>query len=122
MIDFTNGALYKLQSKKIDTDLIEKLLISDEKIVATYQALRDHVVFTTKRLICVNVKGITGKKKDFTSLPYSKIQVFSVETAGSVDLDSELELYFAGLGKVHLDFERAEDVLSIGKMIGSYVL
>lgn len=28
----------------------------------------------------MNVQGMISKKKDFTSLPYSKIQTFSVET------------------------------------------
>jgi hypothetical protein len=30
--------------------------------------VRDFVVFTNKRLIAVNVQGMTGKKRDFTSL------------------------------------------------------
>jgi hypothetical protein len=50
----------------------------------------------------VNVQGITGKKRDFTSLPYSKIQAFSVETAGHFDLDAELDLWFSGVGNVRL--------------------
>jgi hypothetical protein len=61
--------------------------------------VRDFVVFTDKRLIAVNVQGMTGKKRDFTSLPYSKIQAFPIETADSFDLDAELDLWFSGLGK-----------------------
>jgi hypothetical protein len=48
---------------------------------------------------------MSGKKRDFTSLPYSKIQAFSIETAGTFDLDSELDLWFSGLGKVRLEFK-----------------
>jgi hypothetical protein len=40
-------------------------------------------------------QGITGKKCDFTSLPYSKIQAFSIETSGSFDQDTELDLWFS---------------------------
>ena len=47
--------------------------------------MRDCVVFTSKRIIAVNVQGISGKKKDFTSLPLAKVQAFSVETAGTFD-------------------------------------
>ena len=36
------------------------------------------------------------------SLPYSKIQAWTIETAGRFDLDAELELWFSGLGKVRL--------------------
>lgn len=72
--------------------------------------------------IAVNIQGLTGKKKDYTSLPYSKISVFSVETAGVFDLDSELEMYFSGLGKVRFEFTDASDVVEIGKVIEMYAL
>lgn len=84
--------------------------------------MRDYVVFTTKRIIAVNVQGITGKKKDFTSLPYSKVQVFSIETAGVLDMDSELELWFSGLGMVKFDFTGASDIIKIGQLISNAIL
>jgi Bacterial PH domain len=73
-------------------------------------------------LIALNVQGITGKKRDYTSLPYSKIQSFSVETAGTFDLDAELELWFSGLGKVKLEFKGGVDIRSIGRLIADHVL
>ena len=84
--------------------------------------MRDYVVFTTKRMIAVNVQGMTGKKKDFTTLPYSKIQVFSIETAGVLDLDSELEVWFSGLGMVKFEFSGASDIVAIGQLISSTIL
>lgn len=69
------------------------MLINGEEIIGSYKAMRDYCVFTNKRVIAVNVQGMTGKKKDFTSLPYSKVSAYSVETAGVLDLDSELEMY-----------------------------
>lgn len=62
------------------------------------------------------------QKRDYSSLPYSKIQAWSVETAGRFDLDAELELWFSGLGKVRLEFKGQVDIRSIGRLIGSYVL
>lgn len=123
MIDFKNGALIKLSkaSDRAAKDVLP-LLIKGEEVISCYDGVRDHVVFTTKRIISVNVQGITGKKKDFTSLPYSKIQAFSVETAGVFDLDCELELYFAGLGKVKFEFTEASDIVKIGKVIGYHTL
>jgi PH (Pleckstrin Homology) domain-containing protein len=73
-------------------------------------------------LIAVNVQGMTGKKRDFTSLPYSKIQAFSIETAGTFDLDAELDLWFSGLGKVRLEFMGNSDIRQLGHMIAAYVL
>ena len=62
------------------------------------------------------------KKKDFTSLPYSNIQAFSVETAGVLDLDSELDLWFAGMGNVRFEFVASADVSKICRIISERVL
>lgn len=123
MIDFQN-CVFKLKKVKEDSVLrdISPLLIADEQVVGVYKGIRDYVVFTSKRLIAVNVQGMTGKKKDYTSLPYSKVQAFSVETAGHFDLDSELEIWFSGLSKVKLEFTGGSDIVQIGQLIGGYVL
>ncbi len=124
MIDFTNGSVFKL-SPCDPNDIapqVAPLLVQGEQFVATFKAMRDFVVFTDKRLIAVNVQGMTGKKKDFTSLPYSKIQAFSIETAGTFDLDAELDLWFSGLGKVRLEFKGNADIRQLGQMIAHYVL
>lgn len=93
MIDFNNGAFFKLKENNEYASRISALLVEREKVIGAFKALRDGVFFMNKRLIAVNVQGITGSKKDYTSLPYSKIAAFSVETAGSFDLDSELDLW-----------------------------
>jgi Bacterial PH domain len=124
MIDFTNGSFVKLKEwnvREAQRDLAF-VLLPDEEIFRAFKGMRDSVTFTNKRVIALNVKGMTGKKKDYTSLPLSKIQAFSVETAGTIDLDSELELWFSGLGSVKLDFDRSIDIGTIAKFIGSYVL
>ena len=124
MVDFTNGLFLKL--KKIPNENcsneILSLLLPEETLIGTYVTVRDSVVFTNKRVISMNVQGITGKKKDFTSMPYSKISVFSVETSGVLDLDSELEMYFSGLGKVKFEFTGKSDIVEIGKIISEFAL
>lgn len=124
MIDFQNGSVFKL--KQDDIKNVQKVkdlfLIDGEDIFASFVGIRDRVIFTTKRVIAINVQGLTGKKKDFTSLPYSKIQAFSVETAGQLDLDCELDLFFSGLGKVRFEFKSGVDIVALGKMISEYVL
>lgn len=124
MIDFQNGAILKLKMVNLNegVKLISDLLIDKETCISAYKTVRDMVIFTDRRIISVNVQGVTGKKKDFTSLPYSKISAFSVETSGVFDLDSELELYFSGLGKVKFEFSGSSNIVQIGKIIGSYAL
>lgn len=124
MVDFSNGSFIKL--KKIPNENcsqeILSLLLPDENVIGSYVSIRDSVVFTDKRVISMNVQGITGKKKDLTSMPYSKISVFSVETSGVIDLDSELEMYFSGLGKVKFEFTGHSDIIEIGRIIAKYTL
>lgn len=124
MIDFQNGTFVKLKmvNRSDGVNLVQPLLIDGEGIISTNRGIRDYVIFTNKRIISVNVQGMTGKKKDFTSLPYAKISAFSVETAGHFDLDSELELWFSGLGKVKFEFSGNSNIVEIGQIIGSFAL
>lgn len=124
MIDFKNSDYLKLKPVDINEglQLVSPMLIEGENVFACFKTVRDMVIFTNKRVIAVNVQGITGTKKDFTSLPYSKVQAFSVETAGTLDLDCELELWFSGLGKVKFEFKGNFDIRSFSQHIGKYVL
>lgn len=124
MTDFKNSIFVKLAEVPIleGEAAVGELLIDSETIQSTFKGMRDMVIFTNKRLIVVNVQGLSGKKKDFSSLPYSKIQAFSVESAGTFDRDAELELYFSGLGKVRLEFNAKFDVKGFNRFLGSYIL
>ena len=123
MIDFQNAKYLKLHEADPGKFMrtIQPLLVAGEQVMASYQSIRDYLVFTNKRIIAVNVQGLTGKKQDYTSLPYNRIQAFSVETAGVLDLDAELELWFSGLGRVKLEFTADTDIAGICRMIGSMV-
>lgn len=124
MIDFTNGSIIKLKMANLDegAQMVAPLLVQGENCISAYKSIRDTVVFTNKRIISVNVQGLTGKKKDFTSLPYSKISAFSVETSGVLDMDSELEMYFSGLGKVKFEFTGNSNIVQISQLIASFAL
>lgn len=124
MIDFQNASFLKLKrvSDSEFESMILPMFVEGENVISTYRGIRDGVVFTNKRIISINVQGITGKKKDFTSMPYSKIQVYSVESAGVFDLDSELEIWFSGIGRVKFEFTSNCNVSEICKMISALVL
>ncbi len=124
MIDFNSKVIFKLEliENSIGKTEVDFLLLEDETIEFSFKSMRDMVIITNKRVIAINVQGITGKKKDFSSLPLNKIQAFSVETAGTLDLDSELELWFSGLGKVKFEFSKTVDIKAIGTFISSHLL
>lgn len=125
MIDFKEGGFFA-RLKKVENkafgNVIDDFMIDGEEIIGSYQSVRDGVVFTNKRILAINVQGVTGKKKDFTSIPYNKITTFSLETAGLFDLDAELEIYISGIGKVKFEFTGSTNVKEICKIISTYAL
>jgi hypothetical protein len=124
MIDFKNSAVFKL--KPIEQDKVRpdfhKFLIEGESIFAAFKTVRDQLVFTNKRIIAANVQGLTGSKVDYTSLPYSMIQAFSVETAGTLDLDCEIEVYLSELGRAKFEIKGNFDLIAFNRHISEYVL
>lgn len=126
MIDFNNKTLFKLSPLGDDckkNEVVECMLVDGETIIQAFKAMRDLVFFTNKRIISVNVQGLTGKKQDFTSMPYSKIQAWSIETSGMLDLDCELDIWFSGvIGKVRFEIKSQFDIKGFNKVIGQYVL
>jgi hypothetical protein len=124
MIDFNESSIFKL--KRIDNekarDDFYSFLIEGEEIFATFKTIRDQVVFTNKRIISADVQGLTGSKVDYTSIPYSKIQTFSIETSGTLDLDCEIQLYISAVGKVAFEINGSFDIVAFNRMISTYVL
>ncbi|WP_089901963.1 PH domain-containing protein [Loktanella fryxellensis] len=122
MIDFKNKGFFKMKSDPTYSNIVSELLMPDENVIASYKSMRDGVVFTSKRIIAVNVQGFTGSKKDFSSLPYKSIVAYSVETSGTFDLDSELEVYFSTLGLVKFEFTGKTNIVEISKYISQHIL
>lgn len=94
MINFTKDTVFNLKpidEKDIQRDLVG-LFINGEKVIGAYKTIRDQVIFTNKRIITIDVQGITGKRKDYSTLPYSKIQYFSVQTPGFAEMLSLIHI------------------------------
>lgn len=124
MIDFTNGVLAKLSMTDNDTyrDRISAFLTEDEEIIISFHGFRDGTVFTNKRIIAINVQGVSGKKVSMSSIPYANIQCFAIETAGIADIDSELALWVAGLGRVLFEFTSDSPVDYICQILSEHIL
>ncbi len=100
-----------------------KLLIDGEEIQVGFKVLRDTFVFTDKRLILVDIQGMTGKKTEYLSIPYSKITKYSVETAGHFDLDAELKIW-VGSSELPISkkFNKKVDIYELQKVLAACVL
>lgn len=99
------------------------LLTDGESIEVGFQVIRDTFVFTNERLVIIDIQGITGKKISYLSLPYSKITKFSIETAGTFDLDAELKIW-VGSDKepIQKQFNKKVSIYDLQKVLASHVL
>ena len=100
---------------------VAPLMVTGEQPVAAYSTFRDSAVFTTKRLIVRDAQGITGKKVEVYSLPYSAINMWSSENAGTIDFNAELELWTRA-GHIKIKLGRAVDVRRLDHLISHAVL
>lgn len=71
------------------------LIAKDETVICAYKLIRDWIAITDKRLIHIDVKGITGVKKAVSCVPWRHIVAFQIVTAGIADLNAELHLFVA---------------------------
>lgn len=101
---------------------VSNFLVMGEEIIQCFKTVRDQVIFTNKRVFVVNVQGITGKKVSYFSYPYSKVQYFGIETAGVLDIDSELILAFNDGNMIQFDFKSKVDIRRICANISTFVL
>ncbi|SHL45955.1 PH domain-containing protein [Chitinophaga jiangningensis] len=101
-----------------------RLLTDSEQIQMGFKLIRDVFLFTNKRLILVNKQGITGSKTDYISIAYKSISRFSVETAGTFDLDAELKIWVSS--ELHpsivKQFNKSVDVYEVQKVLAYHVL
>ena len=103
-------------------DEFAQVLTPGERIEKAYQLIRDMFVFTDKRLIFVNRQGMTGKKVEYQSIPYRSILRFSVETAGTFDLDAELKIWLSGHPvPIQLQFNKKLSVYAVQSVLAGYV-
>jgi len=102
----------------------EKLLIEGEEIELGFKLIRDVFIFTTKRLILVDKQGLTGSKIEYKSITYKSISRFSIETAGTFDLEAELKIWVSSEQQpsVRKQFNKSVNVYDVHKVLASYVL
>lgn len=126
MINFNKNSVWNLIP--IDTNSVRSevngLLIDGEEIISAFKTIRDQLIFTNERIISIDVQGITGKRKSFTSMPYSKVQFFAIQTPGFAELipDSELVLTFSNGFIATFEFKGNVNIGEIGRKISEFVL
>lgn len=125
-INFNANSAWNLKPIEVSgvREEVRGLLIDGETVEMAFQTVRDQLLFTNKRIISIDVQGITGRRKSFSTMPYSKIQFFSIQTPGFIELipDSELFLQFSSGFTAKFEFKGNVDIGKIGRMISEFVL
>ena len=110
-----------IQEIPIPNDVTD-LLVEGEDAVAAYKTFRDSAIFTTRRLIVRDAQGLTGKKVEIYSLPYSRIDMWSSENAGGIlDHNAELEMWTRA-GHIKIKLDKKIDIRRLDKLIAWAVL
>ena len=100
---------------------VDELLVGKEKAVAAYKTIRDTAIFTDKRIIIKDVQGLTGKKIEMYSIPYSSIIMWSTENAGVVDFNSEVEIW-TKVGRFKINLGRGVNIRQFDKLMAFNIL
>lgn len=102
----------------------QKLLIEGEEIELGFKLIRDTFIFTTKRLILIEKQGITGSKIEYKSIIYKSISRFSVETAGTFDLEAELKIWVSSETNPSIvkQFNKSVNVYDVQNVLAHHVL
>ena len=100
------------------------LLADGEEIELGFKLIRDTFIFTTKRLILVDKQGLTGNKTEYKSISYKSISRFSIETAGTFDLDAELKIWVSSelQPSIKKQFNKSVNVYDVQKVLAHHVL
>jgi len=112
----------------VENDNLEKkygrLLLADEEIETGFKLIRDTFIFTNKRLILIDVQGLTGNKVEYKTIAYKSISRFSVETAGTFELDAELKIWVSSEQEPSIvkQFNKSVDVYEVQKVLARHVL
>ncbi len=116
-----NAGAVDLQQLKHDYG---RLLTDTEEIQMGFKLIRDTFLFTDKRLILIDKQGLTGSKVEYKSITYKSISRFSIETAGTFELDAELKIWVSSEQQPSIvkQFSKGVNVYDVHKVLATYVL
>ena len=122
LLDGMLGNASKISAATIQTEF-SQILTPGEIVEHAYQLIRDYFVFTNKRFVLVDKQGLTGSKIEYHSIPYRSITHFSVETAGTFDLDAELKIWITGNPvPLQKQFNKKLSIYEVQTVLATYVL
>lgn len=120
-MEMSNIAEWTLVAEAPIPEDFRQIVVPGEEPIVAFKTYRDSAIFTTRRLIVRDAQGIRGKKVEMYSLPYSSINMWSTENAGTLDFNAEIELWTRA-GCIKIKIGRGLDVRKVDALIGRCVL
>lgn len=121
-LDGLMGNASEIENEVVQNEL-KDLLAPSEKVEHAYKLIRDLIVFTDKRLMLIDKQGMSGKKVEYHSIPYKSVVHFSIETAGTFDLDAELKIWLSGsAAPIQKRFNKTLNIYKVQSVLAEYVL
>lgn len=101
-----------------------QLLVQGEEIEFGFKLIRDVFIFTNKRLILVEKQGLTSSKVEYKSITYKSITRFSIETAGTFDLEAELKIWISSevQPSIKKQFNKSVNVYDVHMVLATHIL
>ena len=122
ILDALSGRQQAVSVTEVGSELAP-FLADGEQVEHAFRVFRDMLVFTNRRLISIDRQGVTGKKVDYRSVPYSNITMFSKESAGVLDLDAELKLWVRGLPEpLQFSFNKDAPINDVYRVLSAHIL
>lgn len=122
ILDGLMGNVSEIKIDEVQNEL-KDLLATSEKVEHAYKLIRDLIVFTDKRLLLIDKQGMSGKKVEYHSIPYKSIVHFSIETAGTFDLDAELKIWLSGSAvPIQKKFNKSLNIYKVQSVLAEYVM
>mmetsp|Transcript_50624 Transcript_50624/g.123432 ORF Transcript_50624/g.123432 Transcript_50624/m.123432 type:complete len:808 (+) Transcript_50624:60-2483(+) len=101
------------------------ILLPDETVEVAFKCGRDMLVHTTKRIMIIDVQGLTGKKVEYYNVPLKFCTGFEVATAGMLDRDAEVTVFadVPAKGGISADLRNGKcDLFELQKALASKLM
>lgn len=111
------STMVKMEEKEEIKYNIDFLMKKDEKIEMVFKSVRDLMFVTNKKIVLLDVKGLTGSKIEYICVPYSKIKAFSLEKTGKMSLNVEFKMWVSVIGEIEVNFTKNNKIEEISGFI-----
>lgn len=126
MADLSVNKIFTFYEEVTVPETIIPFVSPNEKICFAVKTIRDVAIFTDKRILVADKQGLTGKKTEYYTIPLKNIVTYAIETAGRLDLDSEIKLVLSGGVGIELRFIKDENMdellLKVYHLINNYII